>query len=579
MKQFKYIFLLIFSAFTLTNCSEEGLLEETDLDQIDIEKVYSDVERTRAVLIDLYARMRDINFTNAAGASSSSGSFSRLEDMGTTNSMLDNVTDDGGGMAGKSKALPVVNRMVTGGITSTTNFLAYTNPWNFYYRAIRNANQFLANVDRSPLADEEKKYAKAEARFLRALYYHELMRWFGALVITTDVLDPFAFTTTKREDMETTVRFIANEFDAVGQPGVLKDSWDDANYGRITRGAALAYKTRTLLYGASPLYKKYGSTVTWQEAADAAKEVMELNVYQLYYDAVDINKSYTRLFNQRVNDETILQYLRPDDNDLYNCFPTVDGWNVNKEVGTIPTQQLVDSYDMLDGTEPITGYNGGDAFSPIINPASGYDEQNPFANRDPRLAQSILCDGATWPRVNDVVDKKLDISKKENWLSGYYLVKYLDDRIDHLKTGKTSMNFQMMRYAEVLLNYAEAINEAADNASNRQLAVAQLNAIRARAGITGTLDAVNFTQAKLRERIRKERRVELCFEEHRFFDIRRWEIAVDVLNKPALGIGKENGLYYRKKIEDRIYNARMNFMPIPNSDVNNCPLIYQNEGY
>lgn len=571
MKQFKYIFLLIFSAFTLTNCSEEGLLEETDLDQIDTEKVYSDVELTRRVLIDLYARMREL--TN-----SSSGTFSRLEDMGTTNSMLDNVTDDGGGMAGKSKALPIVNRMVTGGLSPTTNFLAYTNPWNWYYRAIRNANQFLANVDRSPLADEEKNYAKAEARFLRALYYHELMRWFGPLVITTDVLDPFSFATTKRENMETTVRFIANEFDAVGQPGVLPDSWDNANYGRITRGAALAYKARTLLYGASSLYKKHGSTVTWQEAADAAKDLMDLNVYQLYYDATDVNKSYTRLFNERVNSETILQYLRPDDNDLYNSFPTVDGWNVNKEVGTIPTQQLVDCYDMLNGTEPIIGYNG-DAFSPIINPLSGYDEQNPFANRDPRLAQSILCDGATWPRVNDVVNKKLDLSKKENWLSGYYLVKYLDDRIDHLKGGKTSMNFQMMRYAEVLLNYAEAINEAADNASNRQLAVAQLNAIRARAGITGTLDATNFTQAKLRERIRKERRVELCFEEHRFFDVRRWEIAVDVLNKPALGIGKENGLYYRKKIEDRIYNARMDFMPIPNSDVNNCPLIYQNEGY
>lgn len=579
MKQFKYIFLLMFSAFMLTNCNEEGLLEETDLDQIDTEKVYSDVERTRAVLIDLYARMRDIDFTNAGGSSSSSGSFSRLESMNTTNSLLDNVTDDGGGMAGKSKALPIVNRMVTGGISPTTNFLAFTNPWNFYYRAIRNANQFLDNVDRSPLGVTEKNYAKAEARFLRALYYHELMRWFGGLVITTDVLDPFAFTTTKRENLETTIRFIIDEFDAVSQPDVLPLTWIDASdYGRITRGTALAYKARTMLYGASSLYKKNGSTVTWQQAANAAKEVMDLNVYQLYTDAEDANKSYTRLFNQRVNNEIILQYLRPDDNDLYNNFPTEDGWNVNKEVGTIPTQQLIDSYDMLDGTEPITGYNG-DAFSPIINPASGYDEQNPYANRDPRLKQTILYDGLTWPLVNNVANKMLDLSKPYRWLSGYYLVKYLDDRIDHLKGGKTSMNFQMMRYAEVLLNYAEAINEAADNATNRQLAVTQLNAIRARAGITGTLDATSFTQAQLRERIRKERRVELCFEEHRFFDIRRWEIAIDVLNKPAVGIAKDNGQYVRIKVEDRIYNARMNFMPIPNSDVNNCPLIYQNEGY
>ncbi|HQB27716.1 MAG TPA: RagB/SusD family nutrient uptake outer membrane protein [Paludibacter sp.] len=571
MKQFKYIFILIFSAFILTNCSEEGLLEETDLDQIDTEKVYSDVERTRAVLMDLYARMRELTNT-------SSGTFSRMESMGTTNSLLDNVTDDGGGMAGKSKALPAVNRMVTGGLTSSVNFIAFTNPWNWYYRAIRNANQFLANVDRSPLDNTEKEYAKVEARFLRALYYHELMRWFGGLVITTDVLDPFAFETTKREDLETTVRFIVAEFDAVGQPGVLPEKWDDSNYGRVTRGAALAYKARTLLYGASPLYRKNGTTVTWQEAADAAKEVMNLNVYQLYYDAVDVSKSYTRLFNERVNNETILQYLRPDDNDLYNNFPTEDGWNVNKEVGTIPTQQFVDCYDMLDGTEPITGYNG-DAFSPIINPASGYDEQNPFVNRDPRFKQTILHDRATWPLVNAVVNKMLDLTKPYRWLSGYYLVKYLDDRIDHMKGGSTSMNFQMMRYAEVLLNYAEAINEAANNADNRQLAVAQLNAIRARAGITGALNAADFTQDQLRERIRKERRVELCFEEHRFFDIRRWDIAKDVLNKPAVGIAKVDGKYVRIKVEDRIFNERMNFMPIPLSDVNNCPLIYQNEGY
>ena len=264
MKQFKYIFILIFSAFILTNCSEEGLLEETDLDQIDTEKVYSDVERTRAVLMDLYARMRELTNT-------SSGTFSRMESMGTTNSLLDNVTDDGGGMAGKSKALPAVNRMVTGGLTSSVNFIAFTNPWNWYYRAIRNANQFLANVDRSPLDNTEKEYAKVEARFLRALYYHELMRWFGGLVITTDVLDPFAFETTKREDLETTVRFIVAEFDAVGQPGVLPEKWDDSNYGRVTRGAALAYKARTLLYGASPLYRKNGTTVTREQPMQQKK--------------------------------------------------------------------------------------------------------------------------------------------------------------------------------------------------------------------------------------------------------------------------------------------------------------------
>jgi hypothetical protein len=233
---------------------------------------------------------------------------------------------------------------------------------------------------------------------------------------------------------------------------------------------------------------------------------------------------------------------------------------------------------MADGTSPITGYLA-DNITPIINTASGYSETTPYAGREPRFYQSILHDQATWPLVNSVVNKKLDISKPFRWVSGYYLVKYLDERVDHMKGGETSMNFQMMRYAEVLLNYAEAINEAADNGSNRALAVAQLNAIRDRAGITGTLDAANFTQTTLRERIQKERRVELCFEEHRFFDVRRWKIANVVLNRPAVGIQKVSGQYVRAQMENRIYNSRMDFMPLPLTDVNNCPLIYQNKGY
>lgn len=571
MKLIKYLFLLIFGSTLLVNCSDEGLLDETELDQIDTEKVYSDVELTRRVLMDLYARTREVG-------SGSSGTFSRWESMAQSTTMLDNITDDGTGNGGKSKTLPLVQKMVSAAVAPTANFVAFTNPWTWYYRAIRNANQFIANVDRSPLVDTEKNHAKAEARLLRAMYYHELMRWFGPLVITTDILDPFAFNTTKRENLETTVRFIVAELDAMAVPGVLPETWDDANYGRVTRGVALAYKARTLLYAASPLYKELGTTVTWQEAADAAKAVMDLNVYQLYHDSNPL-MSYRRMFNTRVNGESIMQYLRADDNDLYNCFPSEDGWNINREGGTAPSQALIDSYDMLDGTEPVIGY-GADKITPVINPASGYNESSPYVGREPRFYQSILYDQATWPLVNAVPNKKLDLSKTTlRWVSGYYLVKYLDERVDHMKSGKTSMNFQMMRYAEVLLNYAEAINEAADNGTNRALAVVQLNAIRSRAGITGTLNATDFTQTTLRKRIQKERRIELCFEEHRFYDIRRWKIANEVLNSPAVGIKKENGQYVRFMMENRIYNTRMDFMPIPLSDVNNCPLIFQNKGY
>ena len=554
------------------NCSDKGLLDETDLDQVNTKKVYSDVELTRKVLMDLYGRMRELT-------SSNSGTFSRFQTIVTTTTMLDNVTDDGTGNAKRAYNLPPVQSMVTSAISANTNFVAFTNPWNFYYKAIRNANIFLANVDNSPLVEPEKSQAKAQARFLRAQYYHELMRWFGPLVISTDIMDPFAFKTTKRENMETTVRFIANEFDAVSQPGILPDRWDDSNYGRITRGTALGYKARTLLYGASPLYKSMGSTVTWQEAADAANALISLNLYQLYVDGTTPAKSYKRLFNARVNSESMLLYLRADDNDLYNCFPTVDNWNLNKEGGTNPSQSLIDSYDMIDGQEPILGYQADD-LTPIINSATNYNEAAPYANRDPRFIQSTLYDGGTWPLVNKVINKKIDISTPWNWFSGYFSVKYLDDRVDHMAGGKAFMGFQMMRYAEVLLNYAEAINEVADNIQNRNLALTQINAIRTRAGITGTLLATNFNQTQLRERIRKERRIELCFEEHRFFDIRRWDIAKVVMNKAATGITKSSTVVYtRVKLEDRFYDTRINFMPIPLDEVNNCPLIYQNAGY
>ena len=159
-----------------------------------------------------------------------------------------------------------------------------------------------------------------------------------------------------------------------------------------------------------------------------------------------------------------------------------------------------------------------------------------------------------------------------------FLLKYLDERIDHIANGKTCQNFIMMRYAEVLLNYAEAINEAEDSETARQKAVEQLNRIRTRAGV-GLLDAADYDQSTLRERIRKERRVELCFEEHRFFDIKRWKIASEVMRRPAIGIAIENGQYTRVALDSRSYNDRMNLMPIPMAEVYNCPLITQNPGY
>lgn len=147
------------------------------------------------------------------------------------------------------------------------------------------------------------------------------------------------------------------------------------------------------------------------------------------------------LFNTRVNSEIILSYLGSDTDLMMKCMPPWNPWNVGKELATCPTQWLIDAFDMADGTEPIIGYNGTE---PIINPESGYDEQNPYANRDPRLQQIVLYHGNTWPLVNGS-QQTLDITKPENMGSGYFLLKWSDNRIDYRKNGKSQQNFIMMQ--------------------------------------------------------------------------------------------------------------------------------------
>lgn len=568
----KKLFISLVTIVLLAGCNADSLMKETELDLMDTEKVYSDVTLTRRVVYDLYGRMRM--------ARGRSGSFGLLGEVAGSPCMLDNATDDGAGNTTRAggAVMPGVEIYIKGAINASKGILTGDHPWEFYYKAILSANTFLDNVDRSPLEDSERMALKNQVRFLRAQFHHELFRYYGALVIGDRIIDPLAYEDVTRESLERTARWIENEFKEVAKPGILPDKYESAEFGRATRGAALAYRARTLLYAASPLFKASG--VTWREAADAAAEMIEYSdnggFYSLYVDPVDPAKSYKRMFNTRTNGETILSFIRQPVNDLYGTFPSFDPWNVNKELVTCPTQWLVDSYDMLDGSQPITDYQSNTEAT--VNENSGYNEDTPYKNRDPRLEQSILCDGATWPLVNGK-PAKVDIGTAQRWGSGYFLVKYLDDRIDHRKGGTTFMDFQMMRYAEVLLNYAEAENEAEDSNEARRKAVAQLNRIRKRAGITKDLVAEEYTQTSLSERIRKERRVELCFEDHRFYDIRRWLIAKEVMSLPAVGMKKINKKYQRATLDTRAYNVRMNLSPLPLNEVNNCPNIYQNPGY
>lgn len=326
------LFISFVTAVLLASCSADSLMKETELDLTDTEKVYSDITLTRKVAYDLYARMRM--------GRDRLGSFGFLANIGGSPCMLDNATDDGAGNTTRAggAVIPELEKFIKGGIDASKGLIGGDHPWIFYYKAIRSANTFLNNVDRSPLEDAEKISLKNQVRFLRALYHHELFRFYGALVIGDKELDPLLYDEIKRESLETTVRWIANEFKELAEPGVLPDKYDAADYGRATRGAALGYLARTLLYAASPLHNASG--VTWREAADAAYDMIEYadngDFYRLYEDPTTPEKSYTRLFNTRANGEVIMGFLRAPANDLYGMMPAFDPWNVNKELLTCP---------------------------------------------------------------------------------------------------------------------------------------------------------------------------------------------------------------------------------------------------
>ena len=567
------------AALVLAGCG--GGYSPADINNISEEEVYSSVNYTRRVLYDLYGRIR---------MGDNSGSFSPLKTSGSSVVMLDTATDDGASES--SSELQMLFNHLTGAVSASTGVVAGSQPWAFYYAAIRRANTYLDLVDGSVLEPQEIFTSKAEARFLRAYFYHELYRWYGPFVILEHRGDPYDRTLV-RSDEATCVRWLVSEFDALIAPGSgLQDVPPAADYGIATRGAALAYKARTLLYAASPLHnggvpglpeglagtaswKGGASGVTWQEAADACKDMIDYAEAGGYFS---LAPSYKYLFNTRKNPEYIFWYNRADDTDLYYLMPPFSPWNTTTEAGTMASQEFIDSFDMADG-RPAFVYDGC-GFATEAVAGSGYDEQNMYAGRDPRLDYCILHDGSTWPKVNGA-PATIDISLPRNWVSGYFVCKYLDDRIDHRASkASTPMNFPCMRYAEILLDYAEALNEASDTPEARTLAVARLNQIRSRAGITGVLSADDFMQATLRERIRRERRVELCWEEHRYFDIRRWGIASEVLTRPVHGIRRAaDGSYERYEYPARHYNPRMDLAPLPIRDVNLCPGIWQNPGY
>ena len=490
----------------------------------------------------------------------------------------------------------------TGGTRTTFNIGNYygaggaaefTTLWESRYRGIRKCNMTLAEVDKvTKPADEteelfnaEKTHVKSEARFFRAWFYWELFLRYGPVPIVKEVLDPngdllSGYTT--RPTTQEYINFILTELNECGT-GMLsiEESKDSKRAGRLNPAIPAALKSRIMLYLASPRYAAE-SGVTWQQAVDAAKTFIDTygGDYKLYSEAANTpaqNYYYAIIRTPYSGDNTETIFYRNDATigwgNILSDTPIGEGGNG----GNCPSQNLVDMYDMIDGTSPFQNYDvtGAPVYSgltPAVNPASGYSDASMWANRDPRLAATVLYQGQEWNgRAIDVVLGHADnmVGNANATPTGYYMRKYIPETILASNHGGSAYRlWTIIRYAEILLNYAEALNEV-DFAANKTTICSILDQIRHRAGISGNLASRSDldSQEKMRNFIHKERTVELCFEEHRPWDVRRWNCAEQALARPIYGVNvAADGTITRKVAQQRVFDKRMYLYPIPEGE-------------
>jgi hypothetical protein len=485
--------------------------------------------------------------------------------------------------------------------------------WTQLYIRIRQVNLFKENINKVPFvtADEQLWSARmrGEVAFLNAYFYHNLVRLYGGVPLVKQAYELESDFAIERSSLAECIAYIVAECDLAAS--LLPESYATGgnDIGRATRGAALALKSRILLYAASDLYNdaSYAGgfsnpqlisapgdrTAKWQAAKDAAKAVMDLGLYALQNTGNPV-KDYTDLFLLKNSQEAIFSryFIKSrgwEDGALPGLANGPNGYH--NWGGNTPIQELVDDYEMTDGSK----------FS-WSNPAHA---AAPYQNRDPRLSASILYDQALWrPRPADV--KEIDPIGRilirtvetepgkftpgldtrdgpvEDWnggYSGYYLRKFVDPMVVHeyaAAGGNQEAPWHFFRYGEILLNYAEACIELGQDDEAKTV----LNLLRARAGMPD----ITETGAALMDRYRNERRVELVFEQHRYFDIRRWMIAAAAMNRPANGIVINEAVsgtvsYTRNKIQDRAWADKMYWLPINQDELRRNASLVQNPLY
>ncbi len=579
-----HIFLLVFLVASTNSCKKDDFLNVPPKGVLTDISTFSSQSNADLFVNDIYNQLQD---------------FNNIDSGALLDAWTDNSNSGAPGQEGQSRIRS--NALSSG---NATNGPSNVVGWTTMYTNIRKCNVFLKDAAANPNIYDATWYKQrvAEVKFLRALWYLTLFKNYGGLPLITiplnnlDGSDIF----TARATFDQTLAFIEADCDAAALD--LPLTQNTANLGRATKGAALALKADAELFAASPLVNTSNDVTKWAKAAATNKAVMDLGIYSLFTKSAGPGSTGTGplainsttgsgttstafrdqfLAVNNWNPETIFAkaYSLPNKGHKREGFmgPVIVKGGQQAWGNIAPTQSLVDDYEMDNG-------------KPITDPTSGYDPQHPYLHRESRFEQSIIYDGSYWQgevymsRIGG--SNQIDLgSTSDITNTGYNGRKTLDESI----LGQTSLanpasgtsNYQFYRYAEILLSYAEAQNEAVGPDQNVYAAV---NKIRERVLLPAL--PVGLSQADMRTNIRRERRLEFTFEDKRWYDIRRWDITVKgpaVLNTPEYGmvITATGGVlkYTPTIVFQNRYSEYMNFLPIPQNIINSNPKLTQNPGY
>ncbi|RDC58351.1 RagB/SusD family nutrient uptake outer membrane protein [Pedobacter chinensis] len=572
----KYIFFCVFIIAIAGNACKKGdsFLDAKLNDVLNEETTFKDSTNTIAFLTRIYA---DVGYSFNPGRWEAGG-HPVVSDEAVPVQYTGPQND----------AVIMASGALSAATTNTAKNVQILNNWSTAWANIRRVNKFLSKVDESPLSVGLRTRLKAEARFLRAWYYSILLKHYAGVPIIGDkVFEPADDFNLERNTYEECVSYVVAELDAAIKDLPTNQTQVITDYGRVTKGACMGLKSRVLLYAASPLFNggnagsgvlksitgyATGDQQRWKRAADAANDIITSGAYSLYEDnTTRMGYGFYKVFTMRVNNEYLFQANRALNRDFESLFlPSSRSGSYASNV----TQNMVDAYGTADGLA-------------ITDPASNYNLQDPYVNRDPRFYNSVIHNGSLWflSSTNQVVNTFFGSSPDgvgvKAQTTGYYNRKMLQES----SSGNTERAWPLIRYAEILLNYAEALNEYEGPVTGVYDVLKQ---IRKRAGINpGSANNYglkqNMSKEEMRLIIQNERRVELSFEEHRIWDARRWKIAEDYFNRPSRGMKiTKTGTSFTYEIFDVIphkFSNNFYLFPIPEGEISKDPKLLQNPGW